>query len=123
MSRSSLRADRLPSWSSACRTRRGGDRERVRAAFAALGLALPPKRVIVNLAPADLPKEGSHYDLANVLSMLAKLGVLPEDQLSRYAANGELSQDGRLVETAGELPAAMAAEAQAEYAASTWPKP
>lgn len=64
----------------------GESRERVRAAFASLGLALPPKRVIVNLAPADLPKEGSHYDLAIALAMLAKLGVLPEDQLSRYAA-------------------------------------
>ncbi|MDP1556255.1 MAG: ATP-binding protein, partial [Hyphomonas sp.] len=89
----------------------GESRERVRAAFAALGLALPPKRVIVNLAPADLPNERSHYDLAIALAMLAKLGVLPEDQLSRYAAIGELSLDGRLVETAGVLPAAMAAEA------------
>ncbi|MFN3911387.1 YifB family Mg chelatase-like AAA ATPase [Hyphomonas sp.] len=89
----------------------GESRERVRAAFASLGLALPPKRVIVNLAPADLPKEGSHYDLAIALAMLAKLGVLPEDQLSKYAAIGELSLDGRLVETAGVLPAAMAAEA------------
>lgn len=89
----------------------GESRERVRAAFAALGLALPPKRVIVNLAPADLPKEGSHYDLAIALAMLAKLGVVPEDQLARYAAIGELSLDGRLVESAGVLPAAMAAEA------------
>lgn len=89
----------------------GESRERVRAAFAALGLALPPKRVIVNLAPADLPKEGSHYDLAIALAMLAKLGVIPEDQLAKYAAIGELSLDGRLVETSGVLPAAMAAEA------------
>lgn len=88
----------------------GESRERVRATFAALGLALPPKRVIVNLAPADLPKEGSHYDLAIALAMLAKLGVIPEDQLAKYAAIGELSLDGRLVETAGVLPAAMAAE-------------
>ena len=89
----------------------GESRERVRAAFAALGLALPPKRVIVNLAPADLPKEGSHYDLAIALAMLAKLGVIPEEQLAKYAAIGELSLDGRLVETSGVLPAAMAAEA------------
>lgn len=88
----------------------GESRERVRAVFAALGLALPPKRVIVNLAPADLPKEGSHYDLAIALAMLAKIGVIPEDQLARFAAIGELSLDGRLVETAGVLPAAMAAE-------------
>ena len=79
----------------------GESRERVRVAFASLGLDLPPKRVIVNLAAADLPKEGSNHDLA----MLAKLGLLPEDQLSNYAAIGELSLDGRLVESAGVLPA------------------
>jgi magnesium chelatase family protein len=89
----------------------GESRERVRAALMSLGLALPPKRVIVNLAPADLPKEGSHYDLAIALALLAILGVIPQDQLSRYAAMGELSLDGRLCETAGVLPAAMAAEA------------
>ncbi len=88
----------------------GESRERVRAAFSALGLALPPKRIIVNLAPADLPKEGSHYDLAIALAILAILGVIPPDQLERYAAIGELSLDGRLGETAGVLPAAMAAE-------------
>ena len=86
-------------------------RERVRAAFAALGLAMPPKRVIVNLAPADLPKEGSHYDLAIALSILAIMGVIPSDLLEGHAAIGELSLDGRLGETLGVLPAAMAAEA------------
>lgn len=88
----------------------GESRERVRAAFAALGLALPPKRVIVNLAPADLPKEGSHYDLAIALSLLAIMGVIPPDALEEYAAVGELSLDGRLGETLGVLPAAMAAD-------------
>jgi len=86
-------------------------RERVRAALAALGLAMPPKRVIVNLAPADLPKEGSHYDLAIALSILAIMGVIPPDMLEGHAAIGELSLDGRLGETLGVLPAAMAAEA------------
>ncbi len=89
----------------------GESRERVRAAFASLGLALPPKRVIVNLAPADLPKEGSHYDLAIALAILAMIGVIPADQLEGYAAIGELSLDGMLGETLGVLPAAMAAEA------------
>ncbi|HPE48223.1 MAG TPA: YifB family Mg chelatase-like AAA ATPase [Hyphomonas sp.] len=89
----------------------GESRERVRAAFASLGLALPPKRVIVNLAPADLPKEGSHYDLAIALAMLAIMGVIPPDELGKYAAIGELSLDGSLGETLGVLPAAMAAEA------------
>lgn len=88
----------------------GESRERVRAAFASLGLALPPKRLIVNLAPADLPKEGSHYDLAIALAILALIGVVPPDQLEGYAAIGELSLDGSLGETVGVLPAAMAAE-------------
>ena len=86
-------------------------RERVRAAFSALGLALPPKRIIVNLAPADLPKEGSHYDLAIALAMLAAMDVLAPDALDGHAALGELSLDGRLGETLGVLPAAMASEA------------
>lgn len=86
-------------------------RERVRAACAALGLALPPKRIIVNLAPADLPKEGSHYDLAIALAILCALGVIAPDALDGHAAIGELSLDARLAETVGALPAAMAAEA------------
>lgn len=89
----------------------GESRERVRAAFSSLGLALPPKRIIVNLAPADLPKEGSHYDLAIALVILAKIGVVPQDAIDGFAAIGELSLDGRLGETVGVLPAAMAAEA------------
>ncbi|MEO1028718.1 MAG: YifB family Mg chelatase-like AAA ATPase [Pseudomonadota bacterium] len=84
-------------------------RERVRAAFANLGLALPAKRIIVNLAPADLPKEGSHYDLAIALVVLAAMGVIAPDALDGHAAMGELSLDGRLNETIGILPAGMAA--------------
>ncbi len=86
-------------------------RERVRAALASMGLALPPKRIIVNLAPADLPKEGSHYDLAIALVILAKIGVLQADALDGHAAMGELSLDGALGDTIGVLPAAMACEA------------
>lgn len=89
----------------------GESRERVRAAFASIGLALPPKRIIVNLAPADLPKEGSHYDLAIALAMLAAMGVIAPDALDGHAAIGELSLDGRLGQTLGVLPAAMAADA------------
>jgi len=89
----------------------GESRERVRAAFSSIGLALPPKRIIVNLAPADLPKEGSHYDLAIALAMLAAMGVIAPDALDGYAAIGELSLDGRLGQTLGVLPAAMAADA------------
>lgn len=87
----------------------GESRERVRAAFSAIGLALPPKRITVNLAPADLPKEGSHYDLAIALAILASMGVLPADALDGHAALGELSLDGRLGETIGVLPAAIEA--------------
>ncbi|MEO1641933.1 MAG: YifB family Mg chelatase-like AAA ATPase [Pseudomonadota bacterium] len=87
----------------------GESRERVRAAFSAIGLALPSKRIIVNLAPADLPKEGSHYDLAIALAIMASMGVIPQDALDGHAAVGELSLDGRLVQTLGVLPAAMQA--------------
>jgi magnesium chelatase family protein len=84
-------------------------RERVRAAFAGLGLALPPKRIVVNLAPADLPKEGSHYDLPIALAVMGLLGVIPPDVLEGWAAIGELSLNGSVVPVAGALPAAMAA--------------
>ncbi len=84
-------------------------RERVRAAFSAMGLALPPKRITVNLAPADLPKEGSHYDLPIALGVLAIMGVLSPDALDGHAAIGELSLDGRIEATVGVLPAAMQA--------------
>jgi magnesium chelatase family protein len=87
----------------------GESRERVRAAFAGLGLALPPRRIIVNLAPADLPKEGSHYDLPIALGVMAAMGVLPPDALDGWAAIGELSLDGRIAPVAGVLPAAVSA--------------
>jgi len=86
-------------------------RERVRAAFAGLGLAMPSRRIIANLAPADLPKEGSHYDLPIALAVMASMGVLPPDALAEWAAMGELSLDGRIVGVAGALPAAVAAGA------------
>jgi len=86
-------------------------RERVRAAFAGLGLAMPSRRIIANLAPADLPKEGSHYDLPIALAVMAAMGVLPEGALAEWAAMGELSLDGRIVGAAGALPAAVAAGA------------
>jgi len=86
-------------------------RERVRAAFTGLGLALPARRIICNLAPADLPKEGSHYDLPIALAVMAAMGVIPPDTLAEWAAMGELSLDGRIVSAAGALPAAVAAGA------------
>jgi magnesium chelatase family protein len=86
-------------------------RERVRAALHASGLALPARRVIVNLAPADLPKEGSHFDLPIALGLMAALGVIPADQLGEYVVLGELSLDGTIAPVAGVLPAAIGANA------------
>lgn len=87
-------------------------RERVRAALYAIGLALPGKRLVVNLSPADLPKEGSHFDLPITLSVLAALGIIPQDFLTRYVAMGELALDGALIGVSGVLPAAIAANAR-----------
>ncbi len=84
-------------------------RERVRSALQAIGIALPPKRVTVNLAPADLPKEGSHFDLAIALGLLAALQVVPADALERFTVLGELGLDGALSHVTGILPAAIAA--------------
>ena len=86
-------------------------RERVRAAIGAMGLAFPPKRITVNLAPADLAKEGSHFDLPIALGLLVAMEVIPEDALAGLAALGELALDGRLVAVAGVLPAAIGAHA------------
>lgn len=94
-------------------------RERVRSALHASGLSMPPKRVTVNLAPADLPKEGSHYDLPIALGLMAALGAIPSDVLDQYIIMGELSLDGSfldgsLMPVAGTLPAAIAANSLAK---------
>ena len=90
----------------------GESRERVRAALQALGLSLPPKRITVNLAPADLAKEGSHFDLPIALGLLAAMGVVPGDILAQYTALGELALDGGLARVSGVLPAAIDASAR-----------
>lgn len=84
-------------------------RERVRSALHSIGLALPGKRIVVNLSPADLPKEGSHFDLPIALALLSALGVIPHDFLTRYLVMGELALDGAILGVAGALPAAIAA--------------
>ena len=84
-------------------------RERVKAALNALAIALPSKRITINLAPADMPKEGSHFDLPIALALLAALEIVPEDDAARTVALGELSLDGTLLPVLGALPAAMAA--------------
>jgi magnesium chelatase family protein len=87
-------------------------RERVHAALAAIGLSLPPKRITVNLSPADLPKEGSHYDLPIALGLLAAMGAVDAETLSEYVAVGELGLDGRLAPSPGVLLAAIHAGAR-----------
>ncbi len=85
----------------------GESRERVHSALAALGLALPPKRITVNLSPADLPKEGSHYDLPIALALLAAMGVVDLEAIADYVAVGELALDGRVIASPGVLLAAL----------------
>lgn len=87
-------------------------RERVRAALSAIGLALPPKRITVNLSPADLPKEGSHYDLPIALGLLSAMGAVDAEMLAGYVAVGELGLDGRLTPSPGVLLAAIHASSR-----------
>jgi len=82
-------------------------RERVRAALTAIGLALPPRRITVNLSPADLPKEGSHYDLPIALGLLGAMGVVDAETLAGYLVVGELGLDGRVAAAPGVLLAAL----------------
>lgn len=84
-------------------------RDRVRAALTAMSIALPPKRITINLSPADLPKEGSHFDLPIALALLAAMDVVPRESIEQCVALGEMSLDGSLVPVIGALPAAMAA--------------
>ena len=87
-------------------------RERIRAAFHSMNISLPPQRVTVNLAPADFPKEGSHYDLPIALSILASLGAVDHEVLSDYFIVGELGLDGAVKNVPGVLPASIAAVSQ-----------
>lgn len=89
----------------------GESRERVRSALVASGLALPAKRITVNLAPADMPKEGSHFDLPIALGLMVAIGALPSDALQSFTVLGELGLDGSIAPVSGVLPAAMAANA------------
>src|SRR5665811_650854 len=89
-------------------------KERVRAALIASGLALPARRITINLAPADLPKEGSHYDLPIALGLMAAIGAIPPDALSGFTVLGELGLDGSIAPVAGVLPAAIGANSRDE---------
>jgi magnesium chelatase family protein len=89
-------------------------RERVRAALTASGLALPSRRITVNLAPADLPKEGSHYDLPIALGLMAAIGAIPQDALAGFTVVGELGLDGSIAPVAGVLPTAIGANSRGD---------
>src|SRR4051812_41519661 len=89
-------------------------RERVRAALVASGLALPARRITVNMAPADLPKEGSHFDLPIALGLMAAIGAIPHDPVAGFTVLGELGLDGSIAPVAGVLPAAIGANARGE---------
>ncbi|MGY4188088.1 magnesium chelatase family protein [Bradyrhizobium sp. USDA 4459] len=89
-------------------------RERVRSALIASGLALPARRITVNLAPADVPKEGSHYDLPIALGLMAAIGAIPPDALTGFTVLGELGLDGSIAPVAGVLPAAIGANVREE---------
>ena len=84
-------------------------RERVRSALTAMSIALPSKRITINLSPADVLKVGSHFDLPIALALLAALEILPAEDVENTVALGELSLDGSLIQVIGALPAAMAA--------------
>ncbi|MBM3467974.1 MAG: YifB family Mg chelatase-like AAA ATPase [Alphaproteobacteria bacterium] len=84
-------------------------RERIRASFHTLGLALPSKHITVNLAPADVQKEGSHYDLPIALGLMVMMGILSSEDIAEYTALGELGLDGSLAPVSGILPAAIEA--------------
>ena len=84
-------------------------RERVRSALQSLGLSLPAKRIVINMAPADLFKEGSHFDLPIALSLLAVMGIVPQEELSDYLVLGELGLDGSILPVNGVLPVAIKA--------------
>ena len=90
----------------------GESRDRVHAALAAIGLSLPPRRITVNLSPADLPKEGAHYDLPIALGLLAAMGAIDRETLAQYVAVGELALDGRIAPSPGVLLAALHASSR-----------
>ena len=101
----------------------GESRERVRSALGALGIGLPTKRITINLAPADLLKEGSHFDLPIALAMLVAIGAIPADPARGYLTLGELALDGAIRAVSGVLPAALAAAGHGAITTEILPAP
>ncbi len=85
-------------------------RERIRACLYSLGISFPAKRITVNLSPADVQKDGGHYDLPIVLALLCSMGVIEQNSIDTYVALGELALDGCLKPVSGVLPAAVCAK-------------
>ena len=85
----------------------GESKERVRAAITSSGLTWPFQKIIVNLAPADLQKEGGHFDLAIALGIMIEIGVLPQELLRDYFAIGELGLDGSINSVNGVISSAI----------------
>lgn len=79
-------------------------RERVRIAIKNSGYRLPPKKITVNLSPADIRKDGTGYDLAIAVAVLAAFGYIPQSELHQYVFLGELSLDGQIKGINGVLP-------------------
>lgn len=84
-------------------------RDRIRSALGALSIALPSRRITINLSPADMPKEGSHLDLPIALDLFAALNIITNEDSEGALAIGELSLDGRLQPVVGALRAALKA--------------
>ena len=89
-------------------------RDRIRSALGALSIALPSRRIIINLSPADMPKEGLHLDLPFALALLAGLNIITNEDSEGALAIGELSLDGRVQPVVGTLPAALKAAESAK---------
>lgn len=81
--------------------------ERIKSVLGALNITMPPKRLTVNLSPADVEKTGAHFDLPILCGILCALGILPEDKLSHYLILGEVGLNGTIVRTDGVLPASV----------------
>ena len=84
-------------------------KERIRAAFASIGLGFPSKRITVNLAPADLLKDGSHFDLGIAVGLLVAMQIIPQETIQNYIFMGELALNGSINKVNGILPTAITA--------------
>lgn len=87
-------------------------KERIRSALSSMGLSLPAKRIAINLAPADVTKEGAHFDLPIAVALMVAMGVIAQEDVTDSLVIGELSLDGMIAPVAGVLSAALHASSQ-----------